>query len=147
MKSTWPLVMAILAIVLGLSLGSCSIFDEHEELCRREARLVIHDPALWAEYRKEAEETYLSRLKRFPNTRRVLAEYALNFEQRFGSDLKELPATIEGAVVREDMYIIQSGKPVAQFVNFYAREDFAGTTIQTCFGNFPELYAGALPVD
>ena len=105
-----------------------NIFKEHEELCRREARVIVHDPDLWAQYLLEAENTYSGRAKQFSDTGRAVVEYAPNFEQKFGADLKDNPATIDGAVVREDIFIVHHGKPVAQFVNFYARRDFAGRT-------------------
>lgn len=127
--------------VLILTLGGCSdVFDRHEELCRGEARTIIHDFDLWNEYLKVAQQTYSNRAKQFPDTARVVAEYAPGFQQKYGSDLSDTPATRNGAVVREDLFIMKDGKRVAQFVNFYARQDSGGRTIVACLGSFPELY-------
>ncbi|MBO9519784.1 MAG: hypothetical protein J7493_17130 [Porphyrobacter sp.] len=134
----WP-------VLFGLPLGSCTdIFAEQEERCRSEARVIIHDPELWMEYLKESEMTYLSRAEDFPGTGKVVLEHAQSFEKRFGPELKDRPSAINGAVVREDVYIVQNDTRVAQFVNFYARRDFGGRTVQTCLGSFPELYSETL---
>ena len=132
------------AIRLGLllvALGGCSdIFADHERLCKSEARTIVHDPALWEEYLTAAEQAYSERAKDFPDTERVVAEYAPEFEHKFGSGLTDAPSTMDGEVVREDLFIVKDGALVAQFVNFYARRDFAGRTVAACFARFPELY-------
>ncbi|MHA6318297.1 hypothetical protein ACXYN8_11635 [Altererythrobacter sp. CAU 1778] len=120
---------------------SKDVFADLERRCSSEARLIVHDPDLWEEYLMEAEATYKARSAKFPDTGRALIEYAPSFEQRYGADLRERPEAVEGAVTRIDIHIFKDGKNVAQFVNFYARRDFAGTTIQTCVGNFPDLYS------
>lgn len=122
------------------------VFQELERPCRSEARLIVHDQALWADYLEEADETYASRAARFPDTERVIVEYAPSFQQKFGTDLTDQPATADGEVVRQDLFIVKGDRKVAQFVNFYARDDFAGKTIRACLGNFPELYARGAPV-
>jgi hypothetical protein len=138
----------LIVALSSVSLGSCSIFDEHEEICRREARVIIHDQERWQEYKKEAEQTYRSRAERFPNTGRTVAEYAAGFEIRFGSELKHDRNSENGSVIRDDLYILQNGNIVVQYVDFVARRDgLAAPLTQSCIGNFPELYSDTVPVD
>lgn len=117
------------------------LFDKLATQCRSDARLVIHDRQLWAEYEQEANATYQARKASFTETERNAAEYAPGFQQRYGAELSEAPETKDGEVVRQDLFIMKGDTTVAQYVNYYARSDAAGSTIKTCLGSFPELYS------
>lgn len=132
------------SLALIALMGGCDwpkdIIKDWEHQCRSEARLIVHDEALWAQYLKEAEENYRVRAAQFPDTERMVVEYAPNFAEKYGPNLMDQPETVDGEVVRRDLYIVNAGKIVAQYVNFYARSDFPGRTVYACIGSFPELY-------
>lgn len=131
------------AIVVIFVLTGCDllpgIFQRHENLCREEARLIVHDAELWKQYLIEAEQTFSDRSERFPNTRRALIEYAPSFEHRYGSDLKSRPRSLDHEITRQDIYILKDGRIAAQFLNFYARVDFSNN-IRSCIAVVPDLY-------
>lgn len=134
-------------LLVGLLSGGCSLdnFGELEQRCRKEARVLVHDPDLWRDYLAAANQAYAERLSRAPDTQRVVAEYAPGFDDRYGADLRDLPETVDGAVTRQDLFVVKDGEPIVQYVNYYARRDFGGSTIMSCLGNYQEFYdeAGA----
>lgn len=143
--SVWSIKMGIVCAGMFLS-GVCGlvgdIVQEHEKICRAEARTIVHDRDLWAKYVAGANESYLNRKKEFLETGRSVPEYVLGFEVRYGSELKTERVFVEGKVTRGDIFIIKDGKIVAQFVDFMARYDsLGGNTNFDCTGLFPDLYS------
>ena len=137
-------ISAIFLAVTSLFAVSCSnMFSEVEERCRREARVIVHDRTLWRAYLRGAQETHSERAAEFPETRRSIVETVPGFSWRYGSELREKPNIPEGKVVRQDFFLLlDDSRLVAQFVNFYARKEFAGRSVKSCVGNFPELFGG-----
>ena len=128
-------------LVLGAFLGSCSDLEELETRCHESAKIIVHDPQLWAEYQIGAQQTYRERAEGYPQTGKVVAEYVAGFEQRFGNSRRDSPEVVPGQVTREDLWITKSGKPVAQYVNFYLGGGWPGYGGSACIGLYPALYS------
>lgn len=109
---------------------------EHEALCLSEGRIIIHDQALWAEFMVDA----LDKLKKNAKTNQGRTEIDVfdtpqGFDRRFGNDLSLAPKVVSGKITREDMFLLKGSSIVAQYVNYYWREE--GTSapiIFTCYG-------------
>ncbi len=138
----FTLPFVLIASFLGL--GGCfplvDVFGELEETCKAEAKIVVHDQPLWREFVTEGNANFESRASEYPETHRIVAEYALGFDRLYGPSMEPSTLTVDGKVVRSDLIILKDGVRVADYVNFYARRDFAGRTISNCIAKFPDLY-------
>ena len=125
--------------------GGCGLLgDDHEDLeerCRAEARTIIHDEELWRDHVIRSNQNYLARKREFPETGRAMPEYVQGFEERFGLQLKIDRTPVDGKVNRDDLYILENGKIVAQLVDFVLPAYGSGVGVLDCTGLFPELYA------
>lgn len=129
----------------SLLLAGCGldVVARHKAQCLHEARLIVRDPALWAEFQAGANRAFEDRRERFgPATERATIEAVPGFEQKYGANLADDRDFPEGRIARNDVFIVRGKQIVAQYVDFIGRfSGIDGSTNLYCLGQYPELYS------
>jgi hypothetical protein len=124
------------------SVSNIAIVQSHENLCRVNSRVIVHDKLYWNRYLYLANEVFIKRKNDFPETERSVTEYVAGFEFKFGDQLKNERTSFPEGIVRDDIFLLKNGKIVAQYVDFIASYTVLGTPNSlNCTGLFPKLYS------
>lgn len=132
-------------IYAGLFLtGGCGLGDiveEHERICRAQARIIVHDQVLLETYIKGANRAYLDRKAEFSETERALPEYVPGFDIKHDVETTPTRTFVFGEISKGRINITKDGKTVAQFIDSFASyKSIDGPTYFSCTGLFPSLY-------
>ena len=140
---------ARLALVCAAA-GACTdlgaVARRHERLCREQAGIVVHHPALWKRYRDGGRAAYAARRRDYGDGAGELAlEYVEGFEQRFGPALSRLRPTLSRRLERSDIAILHGNVRVATAVDVIGSYPSFGHTESFSCLSFPDLYRRAAP--
>ena len=124
------------------SVSNIATVQSHENFCRSNTRVIVHDTLYWNIYFELSNEVFIKRKNDFPETERSLTEYVEGFDFKFGPQLKNERTSVSEGIVRDDIFLLKNGKIVAQYVDFIATYTVLGTTNSlNCTGLFPKLYS------
>ena len=135
--------MAFSVVWLAVYGSGDSVVTKHNARCENEARLIVRNPALWAEFQDESRRAFEARRKRFgPETERATIEAVPGFDQKYGPDLADSRYFRDEKIERNDIFIVHGDQIVAQYVDFTASlRSIDGATNLYCLGSHPERYA------
>ena len=141
LRAKRPLAAMATGFVLLAGCG-WNVVARHEAQCRSEARLIVRDPALWAEFQDGSDRAFEARRTRFgPATGRATIESVPGFDEKYGANLADDRIFPEGRIVRSDVFIVRGKQIVAQYVDFIGKfSSIDGSTNLYCLGLYPELY-------
>ena len=120
-----------------------SVVTKHNARCESEARLIVRNPGLWAEFQDRSRRAFEARRERFgPETERAIIEAVPGFDQKYGPDLADNRDFGDEKIKRNDIFIVHGDQIVAQYVDFTASlRSIDGATNLYCLGSHPERYA------
>lgn len=140
MSQPWNffLKLTILAVA-GIATQACSdIAKDHDRKCRESIKLIIHDEGLWRQYRLQSQIAHRHEMSlNPPNTGRTYWMGVGDFKMRFGEKKTLFRSTVDGKIVRDDLFILKNDKVVAQMVDYTAlQKGFDGPTGYDCIGYY-----------
>ena len=116
----------------------------HEDICRKDARIIIHNGQLWREYLAGAEKSFRERSAGVSEyTSIITVEHVPGFDYRYGPERLNYRPGGPGRRYRRDRYIYRGGTKVATFIDYVQPiAGFAANTSLDCAyyeGLYPEL--------
>ena len=166
------LLLSGATLVAPLAAQGCCMFEdriaEHEQVCRKNLKVIVHDHKLWREYQRLAEISYLKRdddyrswiasgkgPKKVPggpdislHAKRSFLESVDGFEERYGDSIKNIrPVSSprpysEGKLVRDDLFLMKDQTVVLQFIDYITSFTSlgGGSTGLSCLGDYGIIY-------
>lgn len=138
---------ASLGLMLLASQGcsrSGDLVEEHGRICRQNMKVIVHDEVLWREYRAQSEAAHKREIQQDPPiTWRPLYISIGDFTMTFGDNRSRSRPSIDGKIVRNDIFIIKGDKTVVQIVDFLGQyRGIDGVTALNCLGLYENLIIG-----
>jgi hypothetical protein len=112
-------------LLVALSVGglavvaSSDLVDEHEQKCRENIKVIVHDEILWQQFRSEAQAAYRKEAaEKPPMTGRTYYVSVGEFKTSFGKGRTYFRPSAKNEIIRDDIFIMKGEKTVAQIVDF-----------------------------
>jgi hypothetical protein len=163
--------MSVIVIVVIVVTQGCSMFGdiikEHEQICVKNMKVIVHDEKLWREYKELAEISYLKSDDEYrswinsdagpkevegglgvpASAGRMYLEPVEGFDQRYGPSIKNIrpaystrPYT-NGQILRDDLFLMKGDKVVIQVVDYIVAYQTLGAQMGfDCLGHYGILY-------
>ena len=140
MPQSWNDVLKLIILaVAGIATQACSdIAKDHDRKCRESIKLIIHDQGLWQQYRRQSQIAHRQEMSlNPPNPGRTYWMDVGDFKMRFGEKKTFFRSSVDGKIIRDDLFILKHDKVVAQMVDFVASQrGFDGDTSYNCIGYY-----------
>jgi DNA polymerase I len=166
------LLMSAIGLVVIVITQGCSMFGdivkEHEQICVKNMKVIVHDEKLWQEYKILSEIAYQQKeieYRAWINSdagpkevegglgvpasagRASLLEHVEGFDQRYGPSIKNIrpaystrPYT-NGQILRDDLFLMKGDKVVIQVVDYIVAYQTLGAQMGfDCQGHYGILY-------
>ena len=139
---TFASLVIILAVV-GITVQGCSdLVEEHEQKCRDNVKVIVHDQDLWQQFRSQAQAAYRKEAAQTPPmTGRTYYTSVGEFKVFFGKNRTYFRPSAHNEIVRDDLFIMKGGRIVAQFMDFIYEYggSLDGPTGFNCLHHYKEI--------
>lgn len=99
--------------------GCSDLVEEHEQTCRENVKVIVHDQSLWQQFRSQAQAAYRKEAALTPPmTGRSYHNSVGEFKVLYGTNRTYFRPSAHNEIVRDDLFIMKGGTTVAQFVDF-----------------------------
>tara|TARA_R110000868_G_scaffold409282_1_gene694491 strand:+ start:767 stop:1216 length:450 start_codon:yes stop_codon:yes gene_type:complete len=113
------LLVVVLTLVGIAVVASSDLVDEHEQKCRENVKIIVHDELLWQQFRSQAQAAYQKEAAQIPPmTGRTYYVGVGEFTVSFGKNRTYFRPSAKNEIVRNDLFIMKGDKTVAQIVDF-----------------------------
>lgn len=170
-SNTKRLLMSAIGLVVIVVTQGCSMFGdiikEHEQICIKNKKVIVHDEKLWREYKllaeisyQKSDDEYQDFLKsdkgpkrvsggiKIPNHQvRMNLEYVEGFDERYGSSFNNIRPMMtnlpysDGKIIRDDLFLMKKNKIVIQVVDYIiAWQTIDNLNGLDCLGHYGIIY-------
>ena len=124
-----------------LVMGCSPDFENFAQLCRKEARLVVHDNVRWGSYVDGLNADHQKYGDRARNGNPYLIFFGTDGFDQSNDFAKGNDRSRNGRPYRNDWYVAQNGRPVATIINYDLKwNGFDSMQSVSCVHNHPEAY-------
>ena len=115
------LILFVVTLIFGGAavVATSDLVDEHEQKCRENIKVIVHDEPLWQQFRSEAQAAFRKEAaENPPMTGRTYSTPVGEFKTYFGKNRTYFRPSAKNEIVRDDIFIMKGNRTVAQFVDF-----------------------------
>ena len=137
-------LVVLLAVVGIIIRGFSDLVEEHEQKCRENVKVIVHNQALWQQFRSQAQAAYRKEAAQTPPmTGRTYYSSVGEFKVLYGKNRTYFRPAADNEIVRDDLFIMKDHKTVAQFVDFIYQYggSLDGPTSFNCLHHYREISA------
>ncbi|WP_152997924.1 hypothetical protein ACNFJ7_09160 [Sphingomonas sp. HT-1] len=122
-----------------------NLAEEHQIACKNNMKVIVHDKALWQEYRARSEVEHQRKMHQpHPIKSYTLYTSLEKFEVKYGHErIRNRADVAENDIIRDDLFLMKDSVVAAQIVDFIAiTRSLNGLTGFTCLPLYKELIVG-----
>lgn len=137
--------IAMVCLISSIS-SSCGfgqgIIEQHETLCKKNARVIVRNSKLWKEYRAKSEIAFKKRKEQWgTDSGRALLEAVDGFAEVYGNDRTLNRPFVAGKIIRNDVLITKGNTVAGQLIDYIGQYGtIDGEVTFTCFRFGDSLY-------
>lgn len=139
------LMVTALTLTICAAQGcSSSLTKEHEQVCKQNKKIIIHDAELWREYRAQSEATHQRDVRAMPPIKwRTLYDPVGDFKIFYGEEKSYFRPNVQDKIIRNDIFVMKGKNVAGQIIDYvYQYRSIDGPTGFNCLQLYDDLIIG-----